>query len=138
MGIGKTLIHRINSNSLYQTIGLQLMSAGKGEARTVLKPSPDVCWPFENQPHGGILFTLMDTTMAWAIQSELASGFSCTTIELDIRYLLPARGETFSCWAGTIHRTNRLCFVSAEITDSDDRRVASGQATFRIIKMDFI
>jgi uncharacterized protein (TIGR00369 family) len=138
MGIGKNLIHRINTNSLYQTIGIQLMSAGEGEARSVLEPSPAVCWPFENQPHGGILFTLMDTTMAWAIQSELASGFSCTTIELDIRYMSPARGETFSCRARTLHRTNRLCFVNAAITDSGDRKIASGQATFRIIKMDFI
>jgi uncharacterized protein (TIGR00369 family) len=138
MGIGKHLINRINTNSLYQSIGIQLRSAGKGEARSVLRPAAAVCWPFENQPHGGILFTLMDTTMAWAIQSELASGFSCTTIDLDIRYILPARGEAFSCRARAIHRTNRLCFVSAVVTDPEDRTIASGQATFRIIKMDFI
>jgi uncharacterized protein (TIGR00369 family) len=80
----------------------------------------------------------MDTTMAWAIQSNLDSGLSCTTIDLDIRYMLPARGGKFCCRAVTLHQTGRLCFVRADITDRDDHVIASGQATFRIIKMDFI
>lgn len=135
MRIDDDLIEQLNANSLYQAIGIHLESAADGESLSVLKPRPDVCWPFENQPHGGMLFTLMDTTMAWAIQSMLESGFSCTTINLDIHYILPARGEAFRCRAETIHRTGRLSFVRADITDQDHHVIASGQATFRIIKM---
>ena len=138
MRIENELIERMNANSLYQTTGIHLESAADGVALSVLKPQPAICWPFENQPHGGVLFTLMDTTMAWAIQSNLESGLSCTTIDLDIRYIAPARGDEFHCRAATIHQTGRLCFVRADITDRDDRVIASGQATFRIIKMDFI
>lgn len=138
MKIERDLIERINANSLYKTTGIQLESAAGGTARSLLEPQRDTCWPFEKQPHGGILFTLMDTTMAWAIQSQLESGFSCTTIDLGIHYMMPARGDVFRCQAQTIHQTGRLCFVRAEIFDPAERIVSTGQATFRIIKMDFI
>ena len=138
MQIANHLIERINANRLYRTIGIQLEAAVDGTARSVLIPQADICWPFDSQPHGGILFTIMDTTMAWAIQSELEKGFSCATIDLGIRYLSAARGQKFHCRAETIHQTRRLCFVRAEITDPQKRIIATGEATFRIIKMDFI
>ena len=138
MHIEKHVIDRMNGNSLYQTVGITLVSAENGQATASFHPQPEICWPFEKQPHGGMLFTLMDTTMAWAIQSKLESGFSCTTIDLGIRYILPARGDQFSCQAQAIHQTGRLSFVRADILDSDDQVVACGQATFRIIKMAFI
>ena len=138
MQFADDLIRRMNTNSLYQTIGIRLESAADGSAESILEPRPNTCWPFEKQPHGGMLFTLMDTTMAWAIQSKLESGFSCTTIDLGIRYIMPARGGKFHCRAQTIHQTGRLSFVHADITDAGDQVIATGQATFRIIKMDFI
>jgi uncharacterized protein (TIGR00369 family) len=138
MRISDDSIKRQNANSLYQTVGIRLESAVDGSAVSVLDPRPNTCWPFEKQPHGGMLFTLMDTTMAWAIQSKLESGFSCTTIELGIRYIMPARGSKFCCRAQTLHQTGRLSFVQGDITDAGDQVIATGQATFRIIKMDLI
>jgi len=99
MQITPELIDRMNGNSLYNTLGIRLDSASQGMARSSLKPEPGVCWPFQGQPHGGILFTLMDTTMAWAVLSQLDEGLNCATIHLDIQYTAPARGDTFSCKA---------------------------------------
>ena len=33
--------------------------------RETMTPAAAVCWPTPGQPHGGILFTVMDTTMAF-------------------------------------------------------------------------
>ena len=138
MDIDLDLIERVNTNPLYQTIGIRLEAAAGGEARSTLDPRPDTCWPFESQPHGGMLFTLMDTTMAWAVQSNLQPDLSCTTIDLNIHFILPARGERFHCRAGTIHQTGRMSFVQGEISDTNQRILATGQAAFRIIKMSII
>ena len=124
MDIDRDLIERVNANALYRTVGIRLESAADGKARSTLDPAPGTCWPFEKQPHGGMLFTLMDTTMAWAIQSNLQADLSCTTIDLGIHFILPARGERFHC--------------RARITDASRRVIASGQAAFRIIKMSII
>ncbi len=133
MDCSREFIDGINDNPLYRTIGIAMEEAGGGTAKSTLRPNPDVCWPFPGQPHGGMLFTLLDTTMAWAVVSELDEGLNCTTISLEIQYLQPARGARFSCSARTIHRTGRMSFVRAEIEDEEGRMVASAQATFRII-----
>jgi len=125
---------KINANSLYQTMGIELKTASQGKARSSLNPCSDVCWPFSGQPHGGILFTLLDTTMAWAVYSELPHGANCTTIHLNIQYPVPARSAGFQCETQIQHRTGRLCFVRGQIVGSDRELVATGEAVFRIIQ----
>ncbi|MCP4664889.1 MAG: PaaI family thioesterase, partial [Deltaproteobacteria bacterium] len=111
---------------------------GDGAARSRLAPDPKVCWPFPGQPHGGVLFTFMDTTMAWAVFSEVIPDYNCATISLDIQYTLPAKGKRFTCSARVIHRTGRTSFARADIRDEEDRLLALGQGTFRIIESDIM
>jgi uncharacterized protein (TIGR00369 family) len=138
MKLPQDLLDQFNRNSLYTTVGIQLKKAEEGKAESILIPNPKVCWPFPTQPHGGILFTIMDTTMAWAIQSLLDRGLSCTTIDLHIQYLAPAKDSPYTCSAETTHRSRHLAFVRAEIRDAQLHPIASGQATFRIIKMELV
>ena len=128
-------LEKINANSLYQTLGIRLTTASQGRAHSRLHPCSEVCWPFPGQPHGGILFTLVDTTMAWAVFSELPQGSNCTTIHLNIQYPAPARGEIFDCRAQIQHRTGRLCFVNGKVLGSGNELVATGEAVFRIIQV---
>lgn len=133
MNITKEIIDQVNENNLYVTIGIRVEKAGNGSAEAVLEPSPSICWPFPERPHGGIFSTLMDTTMAWAVLSQLDSGCSCATISMDIQYILPAKGGFFLCSARTIHRTGHLSFARAVVNDRDGETITAGQAVFRII-----
>ena len=63
MELSSQEMERLNNNPLYQTIGILVDEAKEGKAHSHLRPNPAICWPFDGQPHGGILFTLMDTTM---------------------------------------------------------------------------
>jgi uncharacterized protein (TIGR00369 family) len=138
MEISQQILDDFNQNSLYQTIGIRIAEASDGEARSVLKPEASVCWPSAEQPHGGILFTLIDTTMAWAIMSKIGPEYSCTTIDLNMHYTAPAKGDLFSCLTIVTHQTRRTCFLRGEIYDSKDRLVAMGQGAFRIVQAAFI
>jgi uncharacterized protein (TIGR00369 family) len=129
-------ISQMNDNPLYNTLGIRIEKAAEGQARSRMEPNPEVCWPFPGQPHGGILFTLMDTTMAWAVLSQLSPGYNCSTINLDIHYTRPAKGNLFYCTAQMNHQTTRYSFVRAEIHDADGKLMALGQATFAIIEME--
>ena len=135
MIISSEQIAQFNANPLYQTTGIQALSAEDGRAVTELKPPGNVCWPFSGQPHGGILFTQMDTTMAWAVLSAAGEGTNCSTVNMEIQYPLPAKGPTFTCEAQVLHRTGRSCFVRGESRDEEGRLVAMGQATFRLLKV---
>jgi uncharacterized protein (TIGR00369 family) len=136
MEITPEFLEQLNRNDLYATLGIRITQAGEGRAAARLAPRPQVCWPFADQPHGGILFTLADTTMACAVLTELDPGFNCTTIDLNMHYTAPAKGAFFTCRAWTTHRTGRLCFVRADILDPAGGVLALGQAVFRIIKLD--
>ena len=133
MEITPQFVAKINKNSLYTLLGIRIEKAESGRAESRLDANPHVCWPVPGQPHGGILFTLMDTTMGWAaLASEgIQDG---VTIHLDIHYVNPARGEPLTCVAWVIHRTGRTCFMQAEIRGSDGALVATGQSTYRVFK----
>ena len=125
---------RLNNNSLYQALGIVVEEVKGGKARAKLRPVSTFCWPSEGQPHGGVLFTFMDTTMAWAVLTGIEQGQNCATINLDIQYTRPARGEIFTCRAGITHQAARIVFVRADILDKEGRLIATGQGTFKAIK----
>jgi uncharacterized protein (TIGR00369 family) len=138
MEITAAIIDQLNANSLYQALGIQAEAAGDGKSRSRLIPKPALCWPFPQQPHGGVLFTLIDTTMAWAVWSQLEPGFNCTTVNIDIHYTKPAQSDGFVCTAWSTHKTGRISFVRANIHNSNGELVAMGQGTFRIIAFDLL
>lgn len=125
---------RLNSNSLYQALGIVVEEAKGGKARAKLRPVPAFCWPFEGQPHGGVLFTLMDTTMAWAVLTRLERGYNCATINLDIQYTKRAGGDILTCQAWITHQATRIIYVRADILDTEGQLAATGQGTFKVIK----
>jgi uncharacterized protein (TIGR00369 family) len=127
-------IDKMNANPLYNTLGICVEDAQDGKAKARLQPRDNICWPFAGQPHGGVLFTFMDTTMAWAVLSQVDDGYNCTTVNLNIHYTMPAIGDYFVCSAWTQHRSGWTSFVRADIHDAEGKIVAMGQASFRIIK----
>ena len=136
MEITEDALGRLNDNALYKTLGIRVEKAGNGIAYSRLEPDAEICWPFPGQPHGGVLFTLMDVTMAWAVFSQLDRNYNCATINMDIQYTRPAKGNLFTCSASTTHRTGHLSFVRAEIHNPAGQLMAMGQATFRVIETD--
>jgi uncharacterized protein (TIGR00369 family) len=124
---------QFNQSSLYRTLGIRIEFCEDGSARSVLTPTPQVCWPTPGQPHGGILFTVLDTTMAFAAISSSDEECGCATVDCNIQYPAPAREGPFTCHVTTMRKTGRTVFVRAELLDTKQVPVALGQATFRII-----
>jgi uncharacterized protein (TIGR00369 family) len=138
MDIQPKTLARICDNSLYETLGVRVSQVADGRAESTLDPEPAVCWPSPAQPHGGVLFALMDTTMAWAVLSAADPGFTCTTVQVDIHFTAPAEKGPFTCRAKTTHQTKRLTFVSGEILDANGGLVCQGQGAFRVMPGDFL
>ncbi len=136
MRLPQDFLDKMNDNTLYNSIGIRIELAENGTAKSRLQPRPEMCWPTPGQPHGGIIFTFMDTTMAWAGLSLVNSGNHCATINLDIQFTRPARGELFKCSAFTTMKKGRTIFMRAEIRNTEDEILALGQGTFREVKMD--
>lgn len=124
---------RLNDNPLYENLGIRVALACDGHVRATLEPTARACWPLPEQPHGGVLFTVIDTSMAFAAMTVGDPGSDCATVDCSIQYPAPARHGPFSCDARVIRRTGRTVFVRAEIVDTRGVPVALGQGTFRLI-----
>jgi len=127
-------VARLNDNPLYRALGIRVERVAGGAARATLSPTVAACWPMPKQPHGGVLFTLVDTTTAWAAMSHGDEGDGCVTVDCSIQYPAPARDGPFVCVATTTRRSGRTVFMRAEVLDANSVPVALAQATFRLLK----
>lgn len=125
---------RLNDNPLYHALGIRIDHCDGGKARATLAPTVNACWPSPASPHGGVLFTVIDTTMAWAAMSLAGDGESVATVDCSIQYPAPATHGAFTCDAASVRKSGRTVFMRAEIVDSRGGVVALGQGTFRIIR----
>ena len=125
---------RLNDNPLYHALGIRLDHCHGGKARATLVPTVNACWPSPDSPHGGVLFTVIDTTLAWAAMSLAGAGESVATVDCSIQYPAPATHGPFTCDATSVRKTGRTVFMRAEVVDARGGVVALGQGTFRIIR----
>ena len=120
----------INQNRLYRALGIVLAEATRDGAISEMRAEVEVCWPIRKQPHGGIVFTQLDTTMATAvIAADEVSD--CSTVSMQVQYLAPALGEVLKCHAIVEKRGGKICFVRATTTDLAGTLIATAQGSFR-------
>ena len=83
--------------------------------------------------HGGVVFTLIDTAMGAAATTVLAEGQICATIDLQIRYLRPVFEGSLTARAEVVNAGRRIVTLSGEITDGDDRLIATATSAFAVL-----
>ena len=90
--------------------------------------------------HGGILSTLLDTTMTASVLSTLQKGISCTTVEIKVNFIKPVttKTEVLRCEAKPIHIGKRLATVEGRLKDKNGELYAHGTSTCSIFKVDKI
>jgi uncharacterized protein (TIGR00369 family) len=129
-----TKLFELNENAFYKAVGIRLKVVADGAGESILDPRPAMCWPNDGRPHGGVLFTLLDTTMAFAAISNGDDGTGCGTVDCSIQYPAPADHGPFSCRAATTSKTSRTVFIRGDVTDRHGVVVAFAQATFRLFQ----
>lgn len=83
--------------------------------------------------HGGILATLIDSTMGSLINRSLPPDKYAVTTELKVNYLRPGLGESLRTEATFLHRGQTLVVMDTSIYDDRNKRVAHGTGTFIVL-----
>jgi acyl-coenzyme A thioesterase PaaI-like protein len=99
-------------------------------ASYVVRPE-HVGWP--GLLHGGVLFTLMDEAVAWAVYY---SGFRAVTAKAETRFRVPIQvGASLVITGSVVERARRLVRVRAEIQRDDNghEKVADMVATMYLL-----
>jgi acyl-CoA thioesterase len=104
-----------------QGLGIQLMDVGPGYARMHMRVRPDML-NGHAMCHGGFIFTLADSTFAFACNSYNLQtvGAGCT-----IEFLAPAHeGEVLEAHATEQARSGKTGVYDVVVTNADRKKIA--------------
>lgn len=80
--------------------------------------------------HGGAVASLIDTASAFAVLTQIAVNERVTTTDLTIHYLRPITAGRMTATARTVRGGRRLFVLSVEVTDDQERLVATALTTY--------
>jgi uncharacterized protein (TIGR00369 family) len=110
-------------------LGLELVDLKFGEAVLQLKMRDQLRQPY-GLLHGGATATLIDTAMAFACVTCLAGDEKTTTIDLTVHYLRPHTEGAVFCTAKVVRAGKRILTVSAEVTNEQEKLIATALSTY--------
>ncbi len=81
--------------------------------------------------HGGLYFTLADTSVAFAARTD---GHSYVTTQASVQFLKSAKSGRITATSTVIHRTRSTCLIRTEVRDCSDELLFFG--TFNLLRTD--
>ncbi|MFQ5880953.1 MAG: PaaI family thioesterase [Candidatus Methylomirabilales bacterium] len=82
--------------------------------------------------HGGVVCTLMDEAIGWAVHASLGEGGQAVTAELKINFLAPATSGTVIGRGQVIRQGKHLVIGEGDILDQQGKLLARGLGTWMI------
>lgn len=113
-------------------IGLEVTEANEGVAVTRLDVRPELLNP-HSVLHGGVLFSMADTSMGAAVKSLLDEAELCASIEVHIRFLAPCKDGTLTSVTEVVGRGKRVMQLESRITDASGRLIATATGAFAVL-----
>jgi len=83
--------------------------------------------------HGGVVSTLADTCMAFALASSLDETELPRTLEIKVNYFGAVISGALACESKIVHKGRTFAALESEITN-DGRLVAKASATYGIVR----
>jgi uncharacterized protein (TIGR00369 family) len=87
--------------------------------------------------HGGFAATMLDSCMTCAVQSTLAPGLACTTVDLNIHYTRGANDRTglLRAEGKIVHAGRQIATAEGRVTDPQGRVIAHATTSCLIFPM---
>jgi len=118
-------------NPFAELIGFKVLRCAEGQSEIALDIRKDHFHP-GGVVHGGVAFTLADSSMAIALMSDLEMAGQVSTIELKISYIAAVREGKLVAEGSIVRRGKRVAFMESKVYEGD-RLVATATASFAIL-----
>lgn len=106
------------------------VESGQPEVRITLRP---YLMNRAGVVHGGVICTLMDEAIGWAVYNSVGEGSRVVTAELKINFLEAATSGTLTGHGRVIRQGKHLVIGEGDIFDRERRLLARGLGTWMII-----
>lgn len=117
-----------------RALGLQMVERGDGRCRMAIDIEAARHFNPNGVAHGGVAYSLADTTMGGALMSVLDGELICATLEIKFNYHVGVREGLLTCDATVLHQGKRIANIDARLFQHD-RLVASANGNFAIFAL---
>jgi len=125
----KRRMTELSSGPVWHYLGIRFVRAENGEAEVHL-PVKKEFTQLHGSVHGGILATLLDASMAAAINSLMPENEYTVTAEMKVNYLSPGEGELLVGKGRVIKRGRSLSLCQGELYNERGKLICHATATF--------
>jgi len=80
--------------------------------------------------HGGVLASMLDTTLGGAVFAGIPKGKGCATVSFNVHFFRPVTAGRLTCAARMENLTRRTAYATGEIHDDRGRLIAAATAMF--------
>ncbi len=84
--------------------------------------------------HGGVAYSLADSTMAMAMLSTCKAGENASTVECKMSYLAPVTEGVMKAESWVVKRGKWIAFLESRIMEGE-RLIATATATFAVVDL---
>lgn len=115
-----------------EVVGVEMVDVRRDYCRMRLPFRPELEQPM-GIVHGGAIATLIDVVVVPAIGSAYDQEVGFSTVDMQIQYLRPLKGETAIAEGIVVKRGRRIIFCSAEVIgETSGSLIAKGSLTYAV------
>ncbi len=116
---------------IWTTLGYRNAGWGPGHIVIEWDATEQYCFLFGESylVHGGMVSTLLDTAMGGACWTLMGEHEGFLTGDLRVEFFRSARPGLLRAEGSVVHRSKRVVFCAAELTDADGTAIAGARCT---------
>ncbi len=116
---------------IWTTLGYRSLGWEPGRIAIEWDATEQYCFLFGGSylVHGGMVSTLLDTAMGGACWTTMGEHEHFLTGDLRVEFFRSARPGLLRAEGKVVHRSRRVVFCAADLTDADGTAIASARCT---------
>ena len=113
-------------------LGVELVEMTKEHAVVSLKKRPELLNSW-GATHGGVIMTMLDLVMSWAVRGHYGVVGGVLTIDLSVGFMKGSFGDWVTAEGKVLHGGKSTAFCEAEARDDKGALLAKAIGTFKLL-----
>jgi len=113
-------------------LGIQLIETTRKHAVVSLKRRPELLNSW-GATHGGVIMTMLDLVMSWAVRGHYGVVGGVLTIDLSVGFMKGSFGDDMTAEGRVLHGGRSTAFCEAEARDDKGELLAKAIGTFKLL-----
>jgi len=113
-------------------LGVQLVESTRERAVVSLTKRPELLNSW-GATHGGVIMTMLDLVMSWAVRGHYGVGGGVLTVDLSVGFMKGSFGDNVIAEGRVLHGGKSTAFCEAEARDDQGALLAKAIGTFKLL-----